>query len=215
MRRLLHVVIAGVLVALAAVCSPVAAGAAHASSSKTGGGHTSTSPTTNLALVSESGGTNPNSPPSCLTEDDYNYRTYSGSLNGSYSTSATLCNDVYYNGVYWDSGGIGLQATVYVVGSLSDMTITSPTGTVEHAVWVASSTSKGTTTNEYETCFVPPYSMSSDTGGTALSAAYPGNPWSMTLSGSISNATWYLNALMTDVTYQKANCPASEQNLVP
>ena len=167
--------------------------------------------------MSENNWNNPNSPPWCFAEDDYDQRVYSGSLNGSYSTTEHLCglSSDFFNGIYWDSGGIGLQATVYAVGTLTDMTITSPTGSVHHAVWVGSSTSKGITTNEYATCFVPPYSIGTGAGGLALSITYIGDPWSITLSGNISSATWDVTAQMAQVSDQEANCPPSEQNLVP
>lgn len=206
----------GLFIAFATTAVP--ATAAQATPKSANPNHTTTGASSNpLGLVSATTSTNPNSPPWCLTEDDYVQRVYSGALNGSYSTSEELCGLAtdYYNGVYWDSGGIGLQSTVFVVGALTDMTITSPTGAVEHAVWVGSSISKGTTTNEYEACFMPTYSISTGTGGLPLSVTDLGDPWSVTLSGDIASAKWYVTAQMGQVPYQEASCPASEQNLVP
>ena len=155
---------------------------------------------------------NPNGPPSCDTEDDIHDYTYYGYLNGSFSTTQRLCGlSDFYNGVYWDAGGEGLESEVYVVGSLTDMTITSPAGIVHHAVLIGTSTSKGVITSHYQSCFVPPYSISNNTGGYAL----PGGTWTYTLSGNFSKATYYTRTDMTSVTFQRTYCPASEQNLAP
>jgi hypothetical protein len=34
------------------------------------------------------------------------------------------------------------------------------------------------------------------------------------LSGSISSASWTAQVTMTDVYFQQANCPASQQNII-
>lgn len=166
-----------------------------------------------LTLASSSGGTNPNAPPWCLTEDDWTQQTYVGSLNGSYAASARLCGLVtdVFAGMWWDAGGIGLESDVYVVGQLGDLAIVAPDGTAHHAVFMGQTTVKHVTTSHYAVCYVPPFSLTSNTGGTPL----PGGTWSLALSGSLSSATWYVNAQMTDVPYQQAHCPASEQNLAP
>ena len=165
-----------------------------------------------LTLVSQYTWLNPNDPPWCRSEDDIDQRTWSGSLNGSFAASEYLCNPIvdYYNGIWWDAGGIGLQSDVYVVGTFNDLTITSPLGDSHHAVLVGSSTSKGVTTNHYEACYVPSYSLINDIGGTPL----VGGTWKITLSGNIANANWNATETMTGVTFQQQNCPVSQQNLV-
>lgn len=165
-----------------------------------------------LTLVSETQEWNPNiSNHTCQTEDATHLRQYSGSLNGSFSVTEKLCN---YNTDGYTSGGIGLMADVSVVGTLSDMTITSPTGVAHHAVLTSSSTFKHVTTNNYSVCFVPPYYVSTDQGSDPLSQTYNGNPWTYSLSGNISKASLTIYSQMTDVTVQKNYCPASQRNLL-
>lgn len=146
-------------------------------------------------------------PTDCLTEDDIDYRTFAGALYGGYGTSYRLCG-LSVDG--WTAGGIGVESDVYVVGSLTDMTITSPDGTVHHAVLMGTTTSKGVTTSHYATCYVPPYYLSTDTGTNPLT----GGTWSIALSGQISSASLTTRADMTDVVFQHNYCPASEQNLL-
>src|SRR5262249_39960164 len=125
------------------------------SSGDTSSGGSSSSST--LSLTSETVSWNPKVSLSCLTEDDYDQRIFSGSLSGSYSTSYQLCG---LNTDGLTAGGIGLESDVYVVGQLSDLTITSPDGTVHHAVLMGESTSKGATSSHYAVCYVPSYSLS-------------------------------------------------------
>lgn len=169
-----------------------------------------------LTLIAEYVQDSPNAaaPTWCLNEDDFDERVFSGSLSGSFSTSYALCDRSvdYSGGMYWDAGGIGLQADLYVVGTVSDLAIVSPSGDVHHGVLVGSSTSKGVTTDHYQVCFVPRYSVSTDMGGTPLA----GGAWQVTLSGRLANVVrWTVNAQMTDARFQQANCPPSEQNLAP
>jgi hypothetical protein len=154
---------------------------------------------------------NPGAPTWCLNEDDYHQRTWSGSLNGGFTVLERLCSaDVDYSGgIWWDAGGIGVQADVYVVGTLGDLTISSPHGDGHHGVLVGSSTYKGVTTTHYQACFVPPFSIAYNIGGTPL----PGGDWDITLSGSIARATFSVTAEMADTTFQQQHCPSSEQNL--
>jgi hypothetical protein len=171
-------------------------------------GSPGTSTSTSLSLTSATVQLNPKAPSWCLTEDDYDQRSISGSLSGSYSTSYQLC-DLNTDGV--TAGGIGLESDVYVVGQLSDLTITSPDGSTHHAVLMGQSASKGITTSHYAVCYVPPYTLATDTSGRPL----PGGTWQITISGQISNANWTTTATMTDVVFQESYCPLSEQNLVP
>lgn len=141
--------------------------------------------------------------PNCMTEDDVVQRSFSGSLSGSYSTSFRLC------GLDTDgstAGGEGVQSQVGVSGTLSDLTITAPDGTVTHGVYT--STSKGI--SYYEVCVVPPYYASTNTGTGPLA----GGTWTVSLSGSISSASWQAQVTMTDVNFQRGNCPASQQNIL-
>ena len=155
---------------------------------------------------------NPNAPSWCLNEDDWHQRIWSGSLNGSFSTSEQLCGTSgdYAGGIWWDAGAVGLQADLYVTGALTGFTMTSPSGDSRHALLVDSSTSKGATTQHYQVCSLPPYSIASKAGGTPLT----GGTWQLTLSGSIKNASLTLTAQMADTAFQQ-RCPAPHQNLVP
>jgi len=166
-----------------------------------------------VALVSEYTWLNPYDPPWCLSEDDFHLREWVGSLDGTFSATERLCGESldFYNGNWWAGGGIGFQSEVYVVGTLNDLAITSPLGDSHHAVLVGSSTTRGVTTTHYEVCYVPSRSLSSGGGGLAL----PGGTWTITLSGNVAKAADYVNAEMTDVTYQQEHCPLSEQNLTP
>jgi hypothetical protein len=166
-----------------------------------------------LSLVSDYAWNSPNAgaPTWCLNEDDFHQRTWSGSLNGSFTAVEQLCSSDsdYSAGLWWDAGGIGIQADLNVVGALGDLTITSPLGDSHHAVLVGSSTSKGVTTNHYRACYVPPFSLTYNIGGTPL----PGGAWAITLSGSIAKAGYSVTTEMADTVFQQQYCPASEQNL--
>jgi hypothetical protein len=139
----------------------------------------------------------------CMTEDDVDVRSFSGSLSGSYATSFRLCN-LSTDG--WTAGGEGIQSEVGITGTLSDLTITAPDGTVTHGVYTG--TSKGI--SYYAVCVVPPYYASTDTGTSPLA----GGTWTVHLSGSISSASWKAQVTMTDVNFQQANCPVSQQNII-
>jgi hypothetical protein len=148
-----------------------------------------------------------------LNEDDYHRRTWSGSLSGSFAGSERICSAStdHSGGIWWDGGGIGLQADVYVVGSLADLVIVSPQGDAHHAVFVGSSTSKGVSTSHYEVCYVPPSSLANNIGGTPLA----GGAWQIVLSGAIARARFSVTAEMADTWFQQQYCPPSEQNLSP
>lgn len=206
-RRSRRALAVGAVAVIAAIAMPSAALAGGKGTRP----HTSGSGATGFGLVSESQGNNPNSPSWCMNEDDYDQRVFSGSLSGTVSASQQLCglDSDFYNNVYWSAGGIGVEADVYVVGQLSDLTITSPSGDAHHAVLMGSSTDKGTTTYHYAACYVPSYAAATDTGGTPL----PGGTWQVNLSGQMSSARLSINSQMTDVRYQQAHCPVSEQNI--
>jgi hypothetical protein len=204
-----RIVLAAFLI-LAAVLVPVALAAKGGNPRKS-----QASASAPLSLVSETVWKSPNpaAPTWCLNEDDYHKRTWSGSLNGSFTANEQLCglDSDYSGGMYWDAGGIGLQADLYVTGMLTDLSITSPQGVSHAAVLVGSSMSNGVRTDHYEVCYVPPYAIASNTGGMPL----PGGSWQVTLAGDVSKVTFSETAQMTDATFQQTNCPASEQNLVP
>lgn len=198
----------GLLLGLSAVLLP---GNAHAAGGKpaTNGSHTATPLVTTLGMTSETIQWNPKlTGLSCLTEDDYDQRAFTGSLSGSFTTSYQLC-DLNTDGL--TAGGIGLQSSISVVGQLSDVAIASPDGTVHHAVLMSQSTSKGVTTYNYEVCYAPLYFVSTGTGTNPL----PGGTWKLTASGQVTSATWVTNAEMTYVGFQQNYCPTSEQNLAP
>ena len=138
-----------------------------------------------------------------MTEDDVVVRSFAGSLSGSYATSFQLC-DLSTDG--WTAGGEGVQSEVGVSGTLSDLTITAPNGTVTHGVYTA--TEKGI--SYYEVCVVPSYYASTDT----MIGGLPGGTWTVMVSGSASSASWTAQVTMTDVYFQQANCPASQQNII-
>jgi hypothetical protein len=173
-----------------------------------GGSSSSTSSSSTLSLSSNYVQWNPTVSLSCLTEDDYDQRVFSGSLSGSYSTSYQLCG---LNTDGLTAGGIGLESDVWVTGQLTDLTITSPDGSLHHAVPMGQSTSKGVTSYHYAVCYAPLYYLSTDTGTNPLQ----GGTWQITLSGQIDSATWNTRAQMTDATFQQNYCPPSEQNLLP
>jgi hypothetical protein len=70
------------------------------------------------------------------------------------------------------------------------------------------STSKGV--SYYEVCVVPRYYASTNTGTSPLT----GGNWTVSLNGSITSASWKAQVTMTDVNFQQANCPASQQNII-
>jgi hypothetical protein len=200
-------IVLAALFALAAVLVPVALGA------KGGNGRNKQVSVAPFSLVSEYvwNSPNPAAPTSCLNEDDFHRRTWSGALDGSFTATEQFCdgNVDYSGGIWWDAGGIGVQVDAYVAGTLSDLAITSPEGASHHAVLVGSTTSNGVKTDHYQVCYVPPFSLSYDIGGTPL----PGGSWQISLSGSFTNARFSTDAEMADVTFQQQHCPPSQQNL--
>jgi hypothetical protein len=159
---------------------------------------------------------NPSAPTWCLNEDDFHQRAWSGYLSGTFSATEQLCSYSldFSGGTYWSAGGIGLQADLYAVGVLNGFSITSPQGVTRAGVLVGSEYLNKQHTivqSHYQVCFVPPYSKSTDIGGTPL----PGGTWTFTLAGDFSQATYKVNAQMTDVNFQLQNCPIPEQNLTP
>jgi hypothetical protein len=199
------VVVAAVCVTLGSVDASAAKGGKAGGGGSSGGG--------GLTPYSETIQNSPNTaaPLWCLNEDDLHKRTWTGSLNGSFTATEQLCgtSDDYSNGMYWNAGGIGLQAEIWVNGTLDDVTITSPAGDSHHAVLVDSSTSKGATTKHYQVCYTPQYSVSSGASGRPM----PGGMWQITASGNFTSGTFATTARMTTVAYQQSYCPASEQNL--
>lgn len=173
-----------------------------------GGKQNTTSGTLNLTSEYTYNSPNPAAPKWCLNEDDIHSRTWAGSVNGSFSATEQLCGlaSDYSGGLYWDAGGIGIQADLYVTGTLNSLTITSPGGDSHSGVLVGSSG----TTSHYQVCYMPTYSISTDTGGAPL----PGGTWQVTLSGN-ARVTFSENARMAYVPTQQSGCPASEQDLVP
>lgn len=195
------------LVFVAALCCAVGAGdALAAKGGKPGGGTGSGS--TGLSLVSEYVQNSPNTsaPKDCLNEDDYHQRNWSGSLNGSFTATEQLCGS---GSDTWTAGGIGIRVNLWTSGTLDDLSIISPNGDSHHAVFVESSTSKGVTSNHYQACYAPNFSMQSDTGSMPL----PGGTWQIALAGSLSKVTYSVTAQMASVQVQQTYCPASEQNL--
>ncbi|HEU5477029.1 MAG TPA: hypothetical protein VFU64_04270 [Gaiellaceae bacterium] len=177
--------------------------AAPADAAKGGKGSKASPTGSTLALTSENVYWPDSWAPNCMTEDDVVVRSFSGSLSGSYSTSFQLCS-LSTDG--WTAGGEGIQSEVAVSGTLSDLTITAPDGTVTHGVYTG--TSKGV--SYYKVCVVPPYFASTNTGTSPLA----GGSWNVEVSGSISSASWLAQVTMTDVNFQKANCPVSQQNII-
>jgi hypothetical protein len=195
LKQFIPVAVAASVVAVALV--------APAGAAKGGKGPNASLTTTTLALTSERVYWPNTWEPDCMTEDDVVQRNFTGSLSGSYSTSFQLCN-LSTDG--WTSGGEGLQSKVAVSGSISDLTITAPNGAVTHAVFMGQS--RGL--SYYEVCVVPPYYASTDTGTAPLA----GGTWNITLSGSISSASWTAQVTMTDVNFQQQSCPTSQQNIL-
>jgi hypothetical protein len=202
------------------VASLIAAGIAAAlllgllaarSSAAKGGGQA----TAGFSLSSEYVWNNPNpsAPAWCLNEDDNHTRTWTGTLSGAFSATEKLCDrNVDFSGdIWWTAGGIGIQSDLYVVGELSDLVITSPLGDSHSAVFMGSSTVKRVTTDHYQVCYVPPFSVTYNVGGMPL----PGGTWQIALSGTFKSAKWIERATMTDAPFQQQWCPAPDQNLVP
>jgi hypothetical protein len=203
------------LVALVVPCLCALALAPAAWAARGGKAGASNGSAAGLSLNYESVWNSPNvlAPTWCMNEDDFHQRSWSGSLNGSFTATERLCDDSadYFGGIWWNAGGVGLQSDVYVTGTLSDLTITAPDGTSHRGVLVGSSTSKGGTTDHYQVCYVPAYSLSSNVSGRPV----PGGTWQVALSANSSKVTFSLRAHMTDVNFQQQSCPESSQNLVP
>lgn len=154
---------------------------------------------------------NPAAPTWCMNEDDIDIRTWTGSLAGSFNPSDQLCDGRvdYSGGLWWNAGGVGIAVDLYGAGTLDDMRITSPLGDSHHAVLMGSSTSRGVTTYHWAACYVPGYSLLTNTGSTPL----PGGTWTTTASGNLTSLRLTIDAQMAYVTFQQNHCPPSEQHL--
>jgi hypothetical protein len=205
--RLATRIVFGVAFVIMLALTPIALAGKGGNGGGSKGGSSGTTGST-LSLSSETVKLNPSLPSTCLSEDDYDKRVFASSLAGSFSTSYQTCG---LNTDGFTAGGIGLEADVYVVGQLLDLSITAPDGGVHHAVLMDQTTSRGVTTSHYAVCYVPLYFISNDTGTDPL----PGGSWQITLSGQLSSATLTTRAQMTDVVFQQTYCPASQQNLSP
>jgi hypothetical protein len=161
-----------------------------------------------MSLVSEYvwNSPNPTAPTWCMDEDDWHVRTWTGALNGSFATTEALCDEGTDGS---DAGGIGLQADLIVAGAYRDFAITAPDGSIHHAVFTDSTTSKGATLNHYRVCYVPPFMLVNNIGFGSL----PGGIWQVALSGEVTNVSLTLRARMADVRFQQTYCPPSQQNL--
>jgi hypothetical protein len=202
-----------VAVVAAALCCVVGASdALAAKGGKSGSGTGSTGAGMSLGYDYWWLNPNPGAPTWCNNEDDIHERRWTGTLDGTFTTTERLCDPSvdYSGGQYWDAGGEGLQADLWVTGTVNDLAITSPQGDSHHGVLMGSSTTKGVTTDHYSVCYVPTYERTHDTSGVALA----GGTWSLSVSGSVKNVTLKLRSDMTDVNYQLTYCPQSEQNLV-
>jgi hypothetical protein len=163
---------------------------------------------------------NPDAPKSCMNEDDYHFREWSGTLNGTFTATERLCdaNIDISNGQYWGPGGVGIQAQILAVGTLNDLSITSPQGDVHHAVLVGSTTygngKSAKTANLYQVCYVPSYTLANNIGGQSL----PGGNWTISVTGNLSTVLYKGNfsvtSSMADVYFQQRSCPPSQQNLI-
>lgn len=183
--------------------------ASFAASPTGGGGGKKTTNSSPLSLTALQITNNPNSPSWCDNEDDVHDYQGTGSLQGTLSDTQQFCGDDFYNNVYWDAGGEGIGLDALSAGPLTDMTITAPGGSVHHAVLIGTTTSKGVTTYHYQTCYVPLYSRSTDTG----SAPLAGGTWTYAITGNVPKVTYTVRVDMTDVQFQQAHCPPSQQNL--
>jgi hypothetical protein len=204
----------GLAAAVVATCLALASADAFAAKGGNGGGGSGPSGG-GLSLTREYVSNSPNqwAPTWCLNEDDWHKRSWSGSLRGSFTATEQICDSSvdYSGGIWWNGGGIGLHADVYASGTVTDVAITSPNGAIHHGQLVSTTTSKGSSTNHYAVCYVPPYSRSSNTAGGFL----PGSTWQISVSGDISNVNYSIEARMTDAPFQQQACPVDQQNLTP
>jgi hypothetical protein len=202
-----------VAITVAALCCVIGPGDALAAKGGKPSGGTGSTGGSGLSLYMDYWWTNPNpsAPSWCINEDDIHQRTWTGSLNGTATTTEVLCDASvdFSGGQSWSAGGEGLAAELWVTGTPTDLAITSPQGDSHHAVLMDSSTTKGVTTDHYSACYVPFYEATHDTGGMPL----PGGTWTITLSGSITKVNYKVTANMTDVYFQQAHCPVSQQNI--
>jgi hypothetical protein len=166
---------------------------------------------TALALQQEiwSYSSNPSAPSGCLNEDDYHYRAWSGGLGGAFTATEQLC-DATADG--WNPGGIGVEADVWVIGTLNGLSITGPSGETQQAVLMSQTKLKGGAVKSYyAVCVMPPFFLSTNTGTNPL----PGGTWTFNLSAQATSVTYEVQAFMGYPDQQQLYCPPGEQNLLP
>jgi hypothetical protein len=166
-------------------------------------------PVPSLSLVSEQINNNPVSPPWCLNEDDFHYRHWSGSFSGSMSETEHFCTPLldFYNAYdEWDGGGVGVSASVRVIGTLVELSLSAPDGyytpAFDHQAQFMGSETVGTghkakTYNYYAACaFIFQNDISILTGDVT-----------MQFSGSFSEVELSLTAAMYPVGLEPGACP--------
>jgi hypothetical protein len=155
----------------------------------------------------------------CLNEDDYNSRSWSGSLTGTFTATEYFCTPgVDISGGYpdWDGGGVGLMATIAVVGTdtLDHLRLSNQGGmynppVTQDAVWTGSSrTGSGrkrdpyVVTNYYRACAF--------WNGANFGSMGPWTgTWTLTVSGSLTKSSLSLAAEM--FSYAEGQCPQGQQ----
>lgn len=148
-------------------------------------------------------------PLDCWNEDDFHQRQWGGDLSASFTATEQLCDDAT-NGV--SAGGEGLYAYLQEYGlSSSPLRIFAPDGSAHQAELVGTARFKGKTRYDWAVCWVPPYSISTNTSTEQLA----GGTWTWTLTSPFTSGGLSAYVLMTDAPFQQMYCPLDQQNLRP
>jgi hypothetical protein len=148
-------------------------------------------------------------PLTCWNEDDFHQRQWGGDLSSTFTATEQLCDDAT-DGV--SSGGEGLYAYLSEYGrSTSPLRIVAPDGSFHQAQLMGTTRFKGKTRYDWAVCWVPPYSISTNTSPEQLT----GGTWTWTVNGPFTSGGLGAYVLMTDAPFQQMYCPLDQQNLRP
>jgi hypothetical protein len=179
----------------------------------------SASPPPPWTLQYDSSQNNPYSPPSCLNEDDFHERQWTGSFSGTFVQTEYFCTpgvDVGPDGYnQWNGGGVGIMVQLSVTGTLSGLTINVP---AKQNWWPALSQSAALVSTELVGHGRNAYTVNRYVGCVFPSSTnFPYGPLTgtvtMNLAGTFSNATYTITAEMFSFADQgyPERCPVGQE----
>lgn len=146
---------------------------------------------------------NPDAPLDCLNEDDVHAHVWAGSFSGTFTSTELLC-DPGGDNTNWDAGGVGIYARLlstrkaHEIETFGSLSVTSPTGQVyPSALWSTTKLKGNKLIYDYGVCVDPRTDNHILAGGT----------WTITVSGTFSDASYLEMGVMAPWVLDPAHCP--------